>query len=65
MAKRKRMTGKDDVRHVRGEKGPPSATRNEEKQVRAEEGRQDPSRSVPKVSKHDAGSGETWGGDLH
>jgi hypothetical protein len=65
MSKQKNMTDRDDERHVRGKKGPPSATENEKRRARGRKEEQDASRGVPKISKHDAGSGGTYGGDLH
>jgi hypothetical protein len=66
MTKRKKMAGKDDEQHVRGKKGPPSATENEKKRTRDKKHEPDTSRGVPRISKHDAGGGgDNWGGDLH
>lgn len=61
MAKHKKMSGKDDGRQARGEPGPPSATPNEERR----EGKDDDAPAAPKVSKHDANKGDSWGGGLH
>jgi hypothetical protein len=61
MAENKETAGEDDERQVRGEAGPPSATANEERR----EGKDDDASAIPKVSKHDANEGDSWGGGLH
>ena len=61
MAEKKEMAGKDDERQVRGRQGPPSATPNEERR----EGKDEDAPAVPKVNKHDANKGDSWGGGLH
>ena len=61
MAEEKETDGKGDERQRRGEPGPPSATANEGRR----EGKDDDAPAVPKVSKHDANEGDSWGGGLH
>ena len=61
MAERKDTAGKDDERQVRGRPGPPSATPKEGRR----EGKDDEAPAVPKVGKHDANKGDSWGGGLH
>lgn len=65
MRKQKNTAARGDGRHVRGKKGPPSATGNEKRRERGRKDEPDVSRGVPKISKHDAGGGGTYGGDLH
>ena len=62
MAKRKNMSGKDDERQVRGRPGPPSATPKEGRREGKDDGKDE---AVPKVGKHDANKGDSWGGGLH
>jgi len=61
MAKRKNKAGKDEGRQVREKPGPPSATPNEERR----EGKDADAPAVPKIGKHDANKGDSWGGGLH
>jgi hypothetical protein len=63
MEKQKNRAGKDDERQVRGESGPPSATKNEQGEGHARD--EDADRGIPKVGKHDAGRRGSWGGGLH
>ena len=61
MEKRKDVAGRDDEPQVRGQAGPPSATPNEERRAAKEKD----APAEPKVGKHDANEGDSWGGGLH
>jgi hypothetical protein len=64
MAKQKSKAVKGDEPRLRGEAGPPGATKNEKGEGRARKAADD-ERAIPKVSKHDANRRDSWGGGLH
>ena len=65
MPERKDTAGKDEERHVRGRKGPPTQARSERERKTTRKGGAADTRGVPKMGKRDSSRGDTSGDGLH